>query len=393
MPVKIESPVVRQIPGIAIAYGGVGRPVTNEELWDQFKVRWQSGKDKQEAMLSMDSSGIVLRYRPDDGKLYADAPELLRPEMIGASTGLTQMALERNKWDKVDYMIGVTSFPPDPNSEWVGEIASKFGISEYGEVNATCNGSALAMVEVLKNPALKGSRIVIVAYEPLGRFIDPDDFMSQVIFGSGGAAIAFKPEVFRLLGARTMVQRDTEGVIKVPKSYDVLGLDATSQLPDWFSVDPDSRGIVTYNNKLVRIALPEPEKDKSKVEMSGKGTAKYFTKLVTGALIDNLERYYREIQDALTNPIGLVVGHQPSKPVFRLVERRLARELKGVPAPEMPWVLDSARMSNISPGTFLIALAESLERIEHKNKIYTGLGYGVGSSWSAYTAEYLPSFD
>lgn len=395
MTVELANPQVRKIPGIAVVYGGVGRPVTNPELWGEFEGRWQSEKEMQGARLSMDGSGIILRYRPIDGKLYADDPKLLRPETIGAVSALTRKGLDANGWDKADYLIGVTSFPPDAKSEWVEEVALRFGIPEFGEVNATCNGSALAMVEVLKNPALKGSRVVIVAYEPLGRFIDPEDFMSQVIFGSGGAAVAFNPGIFKLLGAKTMVQRDTEGVIKVPKSYEVPGLDMSAKLPNWFVVEPGSEGIVTYSDRLVRIALPEPEKDKSKLEMNGQGTARYFTKLVTDALIDNLVRYYSETPDALNNPIGLSVGHQPSKPVFSLVERRLKREiatndqLRGVTAPEMPWLLDRARMSNISPGTFLIALAESLERIEIQNKIYTGLGYGVGSSWSAFTAQYL----
>jgi hypothetical protein len=192
-----------------------------------------------------------------------------------------------------------------------------------------------------------------------------------------------------------MIQQDTEGVIKVPKSYEVPGLSRQDKLPDWFVVEPGSEGIVSYSDRLVRITLPEPERDKSKLEMSGQGTARYFTKLVADALIDNLVRYYGETSDALSNPIGLSVGHQPSKPVFSLVERRLKREiagndqLRGVTPPEMPWLLEKARMSNISPGTFLVALAESLGRIESQDKLFTGLGYGVGSSWSAFTAQYL----
>jgi 3-oxoacyl-[acyl-carrier-protein] synthase III len=395
MTVELANAQVRRIPGVAVAYGGVGRPVTNPELWGEFEGRFQSDKDRQEARISMDGSGIILRYRPADGKLYSDAPELLRPETIGAASALTRKTLEANGWDKADYLIGVTSFPPDAKSQWVGEVAAGFGIREFGEVNATCNGSALAMVEVLKNPALRGSRVVIAAYEPLGRFTDPNDFMSQVIFGSGGAAIAFDPGSFKLLGAKTMIQQDTEGVIKVPKSYEVPGLSRQDKLPDWFVVEPGSEGIVSYSDRLVRITLPEPERDKSKLEMSGQGTARYFTKLVADALIDNLVRYYGETSDALSNPIGLSVGHQPSKPVFSLVERRLKREiagndqLRGVTPPEMPWLLEKARMSNISPGTFLVALAESLGRIESQDKLFTGLGYGVGSSWSAFTAQYL----
>jgi 3-oxoacyl-[acyl-carrier-protein] synthase III len=397
MAVELVNPQVRKIPGISVVYAGVGRPVDNDGLIREFEGKWKSEKERAQDIESLRGSGIVRRYKTVGGKLYGDAPEEVRQEMVGAATLLTENSLKSQGWDKADILIGVTSFPPDPKSEWIREVADRFGIRETGEVNATCNGSALALIEALKNPDYKGARIAITAYEPLAWCTSPDDFMSQAIFGNGGASVALERKTLDVMHARTTVQQDTEGVIKVPKSFEAEGFKKESAVASpWFEVAPGSEGIVTYRDRLVRIGQAEPVNDPYILEMNGQATAKYFTKLVTDALMSGLESYYGMGQEASENPIGLVVGHQPSKPVFNLVERRLGRELgknpafEGISAPDMPWVLEDAKISNISPGTVLVALGESLTRIRDRDRVFAMMAYGVGSSSSLFVARYLP---
>lgn len=394
MAVKLElaNPVVRQISGITIVYAGVGECINNDQLLKEFATRnrWNDAAIA-EADKTMANAGITHRYRPFDRMLYTDSPGLLREEVIGACKALTRLSLDAHKLDKVDVLYLVTSFPPDQKSQWAQEVGHSFGISNIVEVNATCNGSAWAMVQGLQE---RGGSMAVTAYEPLGRFTDPEDFASGGIFGSGGASMVLDRNSIKLLSAKTTVIRDEMGVIKVPRTYEINSLEKTgASYPDWLEVREGSEGIVEYSSLLSRLALPVPENNPNFIEMNGSATVRYFAGLVINTLMDGLKSYYQDNPDfAQQNPIMFVAGHQPSKGVFRVVGHKIRKEivsynqdrpekdqlpLDGVM--DMPWVLDRARISNVSSATSLVALAELLDRVK-KEKTFIKLAYGVGSS-------------
>lgn len=397
MNAELVDPKVVKLPGeAAVVYAGFGRAVTNDELIDKFRDRWSELDPKQIAWNegTIRESGMAIRYRNDPPVLFRDNPEIFREQVIETSVQLTKAASEINNWKDLRLLICVTSCPPDQNGDWTKEVARRCSASEVVERNLTCNGAISGLVDLFHSDNIgENDNVVVTAVEPLSLFTDPNDHISQAIFGNGGASLAFRKADFDFYGGKTVIAEDMDGVIRVPKMYDLAPLEERLVLPSWYEVREGGDKISSYTKSAVRLALPEPEGDPFKIRMNGGETAKYFSRQAVPEIVEGLRSYgemYGEF--ALNNPVDFIVSHQPSRMVLKLISRRMTQAIEksnrspGSQIPnfgenDVPWVLNRAGISNISSATTFVAMAMLADRIKER-KPFMVVSYGVGSSIS-----------
>ncbi len=382
METELVNLKVRTLPNeSALVYAGVGQSVTNEDLVAKFISRWiEEGLSNEEIQLriaTIEGSGITRRFFPP--QLHKHNSSLLTEGIVAGPTKLTQAAIEANGWSGADHLFLATSCPPDSNDDWAKEVAKNCGIPQVSTRYMTCNASVAEMLDIFMNGDLKNEKVVITAFEWLGGFVDPDDYVSQAVFGNGGAAFALRPKKWEFYGGQTFIKKDEDGVIRVPKMYDLAILEEQVAVPSWYKIEAGSEGILSVSKNSVRLTIPKPIKDPAYIEMMGGATARYFGRFVPPIIKEGLEFFKEEYRDfAKQHPIELIVSHQPSLVVIDFL-RNLLRKRNTLEDINMPWVLDRAGISNLSSATTLITMAELLNEITKGNPFMV-LAYGVGSS-------------
>ena len=353
---------ILSLPEFAMAHGGWGTPVSNEDLIRRFP----------ESQKAIEGTGFSTRYHSHESELgsFVDRKEHIREEMINVGASATTDVLRANNWQgaKVDRFIVTASTPPDRDRTWAGEIAKRSGIDP--EVTQTyylaCAGWAVALLDVLKDPNLYGKKVVITSAEALGYLIDPDNAIDCATFGNGVASIAFRPGLtLEVLSGKTVILPDKKGVIRSPNCYNALDLESGA-LPEYYELHENSESVFVYGKNGVHLNLPVSKSGRH-LEMDGVPTALFFKYAVPRVVVDVCSPY--------ADQLSLCISHQPSAPVLRHTAREVKKKLPNL---EVPWA--KINTGNISSATTPSALGKLIKQgAVPPDKLFNITSYGVGS--------------
>lgn len=370
-----QPEVVHPLAELSIAYGGFGIPVPNEELIKKFP-------QSAEAIIG---TGMTVRHHPPEWEIgtFVDNKPHVGEEMVSCGTSTTNECLRANQWkgEEVDAFIVTSSAPPDEKGEWVKEIARRCGINPdvIKTYYLACAGAAVALLDVLKDPSFNGKKIIITAVEALGYLVDPQNATDRATFGNGAASIAFRPGInIEARAGKTVILPDQEGVISSPYCYNALELKPDNP-PDHYELRGGSERVFVYTLKQgVHLNLPL-SKSRRSLEMRGMETAHLFKHIVPPVV--------EEVCLPFIDQLDLCVSHQPSAPVIRHVVRLITKIKKSLPNLRIPWVMDSAKMGNVSSATTLVAFAELFKQGKIPfDKPFNITSYGVGSAITSMVA-------
>lgn len=378
-PLLVKQEVVQITPQCAVAYGAWGRLVDNPEIRKTF-LDGLAGKELQAARDFIKGTGIVARYHAGTPTIFLEHREQVAEEMVRAGTEAARIAMQVNGWDRADHLFLATSTPGDERGLWGQEIARSIGIPKAEYHLLACDGGVNAFLSALKRKEeFKGARVVIAAVEPLAHLLSPVDFKGRTIFGNGVAALAFRPDDVELINGKTRIEKDANGVIRTPSTYDLPGKVERLRPPSWYELGEGTEEVFAVSNNGVFLKLPEGS-DLSYLQMLGEQTARYFSRVAPPVIIDVLKEGSQSFSGLKKI---LCVSHQPSLGVMELSLRRLERLRKeaGLPKVDAPWVLRRAKMSNCSSATPFVALAVLAKSGEITlGRVLNMTGYGVGSA-------------
>jgi 3-oxoacyl-[acyl-carrier-protein] synthase III len=363
---------------IAIAYGAWGRPIDNETLFAL------SGVESEVERKTIEATGITQRHHlyPHPERNPGDAPvppnEAANQVELGAY--LTRQALRANGWDGADLLIATSSILPKAHfAEAIAEAAALSG-AQVKHYFLACNGAVGALFDLLHDASMRDSRVVITAVEGLSVGVKYSTPATAAIFGNGAASMAFRPREFTLVTGKTVIVPDTQGVIRVPHTYELPPLEERQARPAWYELAEGAEAMFACGPHGAMTTLPASH-DPFHCEMEGLTTARFFARVVppvVRAVLETCRQEHVELPDPL-----LGVFHQPSAGVLGLVNRSLEKSLAaaGLPALNVPWVLDEVGVGNVSSATTLIVLAH----LERKGQIPRGIpfmltGFGIGAS-------------
>lgn len=366
---SFQPEVIHPLVELSIAYGGFGIPVPNEELIKKFP-------QDAEAIVG---TGMTVRHHPLEQEIgtFVDNKQNIGKEMVAAGASTTIKCLHANEWEgkDVNVFIVTSSAPPDRNGEWAKTVAQKCGINP--DVTKTyylaCAGASVALLDVLKDPNLNGKKVIITAVEALGYLLNPQNVIDRATFGNGVASIAFRPGVnIKLLDGKTIILPDIEETICSPYCYDALAL-LPDIVPEQYELAGSSENAFVYSRRYgAHLNLPL-SKSRRFLEMDGIKVARRFKYLVPPLV--------EEICLSFVDQLNISVNHQPSLPVLRHLARMVNKINKKLPNLEMPWVMDSAKIGNVSSATTLIAFAELFKQGKiPSDKPFNITSYGVGSA-------------
>lgn len=386
IPLLTQKEIVTVTPQFAIAHGSWGRSVTNQEIKERF------AKEAQAAPDFMDTTGIVLRHHPPQPLPFLENREKIGEEMIVAGIEVIRAAMTAVGWREADCLALASSTPADEKGEWGQEIANASGIPTVRYHFLACDGGIDAWLSVLQRKEIfRGCRVVIAAIEPLGYLVNPQSFKDTTIFGNGVSAIAFRPDEVELINGETVITRDTQGVIRSPKTYDLPPPEKRLPIPAWYELGEGAQDVFGVSREGVFLKLPEPEgeEDPNYLVMHGGPTARHFAKIVPPTVMEVIREGHRSLLGQ--ERIDRCVIHQPSRGVLGLVQKRLENGLRteGFQL-ETQWVLDQLEMGNCSSATTFAALAQ-LTRL---GKIIPGrpinvTAYGVGSAVTSMNIRFI----
>lgn len=374
------GPEVVKIPNkkITIAYGAWGEAVNNERLINQFTT--------EEDRKMIENTGITQRHHTlpplarEKGDPLFPREEIDKQIRIGAE--LTCQALQANGWEKADLLVVTTSFPPCSDfPEQIAVQANLAGIpTKYYYL--ACNGAVAAWHDILRDEKWKEAQVVITAVEGLSIGVDFEkDLTSAAIFGNGAASLAFSPQEVTLLAGRTVIEPDTQGVIKVPQAYKLPPVEERaplSELPDWYEVKKEASKVFAFSEKGAMMLLP-PSEDPYHSKMHPFRTTSFFARIVPPVVCSVLEECR----------FKLGVFHQASEGILDLVRKRIEKgrvEIGKIlqaksPQLDIPWVLNKVGMGNVSSATTLLALAQLVREGQlPKGEPFNLTGFGVGAS-------------
>ncbi len=315
------------------------------------------------------SPGFACVYRTAP---FLSPDEAVRQEMAAVKTNLTAIleVLDPEDGNPEVLSVGCGTPPFEHYGQAIAEMIGLGGI-EVLESNLACNSGTRAMQRILEEPRYAGKRVMVIGIEGMTRLIaDPkpnlvkaDPFSLQA-FGNGIGAVSFIPERdISLVGSVSLSEEDTERNLAARPTY---------------QVDPKGP-LIQISGSIEKTKLPIPEEEEKIIHIKPTGTSKMFIRAAE-ATIDSLLTGYREQIEAGTvqdKPIKLVAAHHPSRGVWDILIKKLAR--KGIPAGSCPWMVPEG---NLSGATSTVALCRLLPALSPGDRIIL-LGYGAGWNSSA----------
>lgn len=375
--------VIQVASEIVVAYGAWGKEVTNDHL---------RGLCSGREWALIEASRFTARHHPFEPTPFLPNRETIGRTMTEVSIRLAKASLAANKWDRADYLYVATSAPPDEEGKWAEQIAEQIGARKIRISLLACNGGGEAFLSSLKRPELVDKKVVVVAVDALGYLANPHNPVELAIFGTGASVLAYRPANIKLFTGKTVIEEDTKGVIRSPRTYQLPPTEERIEPPNWYEVREGAEGVFAYTERETVMLLPESTEGNPYMEMDGEATAFYFRDKVTSVQMEILSEYYKKYEE----PISAYISHQPSGVVSRQICRQLWKYLKkeGLPVYAdkdhgISWVMDRVGMGNASSATSLIAFGVLAPDLEPGQRfLYTS--YGGGASISAWTGQINP---
>ncbi len=353
--------------------------------------------------------------------------------MTGYITRLVEKVMDARGWDSVDALFVGTQTILEETLDDVRAALLHKG-KHVGPIywyRMACNSATAALIDTLREPALRGQRIAVVGLDTLsGNTTDSTDPVTFATFGNGGAAMAYVPgQEIEVLAGESVVEYDLNGFFNVPHIVNRAPKAQAVNLPADYRVlgeETQRRFHATQNGLFLEI----PGDDTFR--MDGRGTFRYFTSTgVTDLLWNVMETYRQKFSDSL-GKLGATIGHQPSQAVvdglnrtlFRIAlenrnqeneqaggseddsmstkdirklmrsdisERLTALRKMGIDALSLniPWVMPDVGFNNVSAGTALSALSTlASQKVVIPGSAHLLLGLGVGASYQAHAIRF-----
>ena len=281
-----------------------------------------------------------------------------RTSTIGAI--LLKETLKANGWeDGIDVFIDTSAFLPETINR---EVLIKSGLNPdhifQKSYRYACAGAVSAFIDCLSDPAMKDSRIVIAALEPLSQLLNRDHLLSPetisipAIFGDANTLLAFSPKHFHLENKTVLIQPDG-GVIKIQSLYDFKNTpsDPTS-IPSHYRFQNQGESIFHHSTNGAFLDIPYPVNG-STISMDGMKTGFFFGDQTMAVMAQLLNEYGNlNLLKELGNKN--VILHPASKPVVDRIAKLLRRSpQRYLDTPELSFLMDKARQSNSSSATTL----------------------------------------
>ena len=213
------------------------------------------------------------------GYRYPLDTDLCSPEtqehIAGIGAELALRTISARKWSGVDVLVVASSTVQNHVPERMADLLKKknIGVNQTLWYAQACNSGFAGLNDVLLNPNLQGARVALVSMDTLsGTMTDVTDPLTFLTFGNNGGSMAFVngKEIVHTDAGRTMVEFDTDGVIKAVPPYSVPSEGLVEPPGHYEFVDERSRKhlIVTKQGIIMDVALSKI----GKLEMNGMKT-------------------------------------------------------------------------------------------------------------------------
>jgi 3-oxoacyl-[acyl-carrier-protein] synthase III len=285
-----------------------------------------------------------------------------------------EKTMEANGWEAKDIAglvmgsgVPIVDSPKYPN--YANAVAQELRLNKntyLHETFAACASGGIELINVLKDPELKGKPILVMGMEGityLTQDFDPEisDALFMRFFSNGAAGIGVVPnENMTLLTSAHKEVEDKKGTLRAKMTYEHL-LNPEGNI--WQDVERTS---------LMKIPKPI---SKQRGEMQGARTAQFFYSNGVDAispLYENHKNLYPDFH------VDYGVAHHPSKATHEHLLRKLKES--GIEV-NFPWVVNDG---NSSAATTLIAEIRQLNMAK-EGTVRLLATYGAGGSFNAAT--------
>lgn len=421
------SSSLSQIGPVPVMRAAWGTPIATEEIATALV---KAGR-QSEVLSTLREIGFVSGYHfPIDTDMEAQRVQDLH---VGYISGLVETVLATRGWDSVDALVICShSIQQSVTGATADELARRgYQIERVYWYRLACNSTTAALVDFARDPDYYGRRVVLVGLDTLsGNGTDVTNPVTFATFGNAGGAIAFVPGVeIEFVTGRAVVEYDTTPFFTVPHAFNRPPASPRLARPAHYTLIGEETA-QRFHATEQGLWLDSPAD--TALHMDGRRTYRYFASPAVVSLIWEVFNTYQAEFAERYGPLGVTVGHQPSKPVvdglnralFQLVldaqsgdangngngnghglsrqelrallradvaERSAYLERLGVPAIPLtiPWVMDATSINNVSSATSLVAL----EHLAGQRAIRPGtrhlvVGLGIGASYQAHVLRF-----
>lgn len=385
-----------------------------KELDDILNTLRNSGlelQNEEKVISMMENTGFTIGYQLHPSENFLTSKFQAIHALFAAV--MTMDHLKQNNKNKINTLL-IGSISTVPGVEGItADILKKWGVQVdrtqfYG---LACASVSVAMTDEAQkyqdNPTHKSHYTVALGLESLsGKPVATSDATLQRIFGNGGSVIGYESSNLSVLADKKIIIPD-EGNIKIPISYEITQK-SDSFLSSGYILEPSvnkQQPLIVKSHDGVLLSMYDVDHEHAFAHMKGPETAKFFGKHAPDILIKTILEYYQTHDHPLSS---IMISHQPSKVVVELVNGLLHKKLTTIcetgvynnqhveentlerlkryhqinqnTFPSIPWLMEKAKINNISAGTIGVALTQLLkENAIHADTPYLFVGLGVGA--------------
>ena len=369
---------------VALAYATWGNPIIKEEF-KKHHLHHLSEEKRANLAEFIDGSGFSGGYSyPKDVNITSEA---VQEQQVDHAVMLIRKLLDMREWKAVDQLI-ISSASSSPKI--IDEVRAKLEeegvtIGEMQFYGLYCAGASAAFIDSLRDydPALQNQqdkKTITIGIESLGGKQSSKQPEVNWLFGNAASGIAYIPgeEIEHICG-ETRIDQDTEGVISLPKAFDLP--DSSQQLPPppWYSFGEGAQNIFARTLRGAFLVLTKSSKFAS---MEVSKTFKYFKRRATPIILNTLKKYYEKFTE-IYGALGESCSHHPSLGVLEGLNHGLDKECEkmGIPKPPINWQMEGLGINNVSAATFFVVMTKMIEDKKINFNIpFMALGLGIGST-------------
>lgn len=369
-----------RIGNVALAYSTWGKPINKEQFKKRYLPRIPEEKKRADLAEFIDGSGFSGGYRYPK---YVDiTSEAVQEQQVDHAVMLIKKLLDMRDWKEVDQIIigSASSFPAIVDEVKKRLKKEKIKIGDILFYGLYCAGASTAFIDSLRNENLQNKKVVTIGIESLGGKQSSKQPEVNWLFGNAASGIAYIPgqEIEHICG-ETRIDQDAEGVISLPKAFDLPDSSQQLPLPPWYSFGEGAQNIFARTLRGAFLVLTKSNKFAS---MEVSKTFKYFKRRATPVILNTLKKYYEKFTE-IYGALGESCSHHPSLGVLEGLNHGLDKECEkmGIPKPPINWQMEGLGINNVSAATFFVVMTRMIEEGKINFNIpFMALGLGIGST-------------
>lgn len=361
---------------IPVMYAGWGQYLPIEVMI----TLWCSEATTDTLVNTIKSYGVSGGYFDEDE--YDPRSSEAHERSVTHMVAIAESLMSVRGWNHTGLRLTTIFEHPDIAQEVVERLDQKgLHIDEVKFYGLACDGGGGSMIDTIADLETQGKQMLFVAAENLsGRSFPRDNLAMSTLFGNGGGGAAFVPGVEISLVhpelVKAVVEKDTRGVINVPRFYEVNELRQTHPsvpLPPWYKVDPKANFL--YSEGVVVNEMTTA----GETCAMRRETGVVFKNFVLPLITDLLERYY-ELCPESEDRIRLALLHQPSKTIITNIANELKKTF-GDLCPDISWFMEETGFNNISSANIFVAMTEATrQNLLQPGEIFLLGTFGIGLS-------------